>query len=53
MNKFIHYPFNISKKVDATVYVEFTVQENIEIRIDSILFDNEGISSDIIKQLKK
>ena len=53
INKFIHYPFNISKKVDATVYVEFTVQENLEIRIDSFLCDNEEISSDIIRQLKK
>lgn len=52
INKFIHYPANILKKVDAEVYVEFTVLESMEIRIDSIQCPNEEICSSISEQIK-
>ena len=53
INKFIHFPSNVSKKIDTKVYVEFTVLESLEIRIDAILCENEEYAKSITKQLKK
>ncbi len=47
----IHYPANVSNKVETTVYVEFTVNENYEIQIETIDCEEEEIRLDISRQL--
>ncbi len=51
INSKIMYPLHLSQKVETEVYVEFTVLENAEIRIDSIACPNEEVCSSIADQL--
>lgn len=48
----IFYPLHLSQKVETEVYVEFTVLENAEIRIDKMDCANEEVCEAITLQLK-
>ena len=48
----IMYPFRVSQKVDTEVYVEFTVTDKSEIRIDYITCPYAEICSSISEQLQ-
>ena len=52
VNSKIKYPENVSEKVDAEVYVQFTVLQSGEIQIDSISSVSEEINQSIIEQIK-
>ncbi|MDH4472568.1 MAG: hypothetical protein QE487_08150 [Fluviicola sp.] len=52
VNSKIKYPENISKKIDAEVYVQFTVLESGEIQIDSISSVSDEINKAIADQIK-
>ena len=52
VNSKIKYPENVSQKVDAEVYVQFTVLESGEIHIDSISSVSEEINEGIAEQIK-
>jgi len=52
VNSKIKYPENITQKVDAEVYVQFTVLESGEIHIDSISSVSEEINEGIADQIK-
>ena len=49
----ICYPEHIEKKVETEVYVQFTVQQNGEIVIDSIQSENEEIKVAIRDQIRQ
>lgn len=48
----IKYPENVSEKIDAEVYVQFTVLQNGEIQIDSISSVSEEINKSVAAQIK-
>jgi hypothetical protein len=51
INSKIMYPLHLNQKVETEVYVEFTVLENAQIRIDSISCPNEEVCTAIAEQL--
>ncbi len=53
INKLIHYPLSLKKKVETTVYVEFTVNDKHEIIIDSIECPDPEVCAAIAEQIKK
>ncbi len=52
VNSKIKYPEHVSQKVDAEVYVQFTVLQSGEIQIDSISSVSEEINNSIAEQIK-